>query len=147
MKFIDSLYFLFRQPKIVLIPILLDVLLTLLVTTGALWGFTIFDSFEFTIGNPIQPFQPTGTYPIWIPQISDLKVPAGFIHATLDYNVALSLIITAAFFVIKSFFMGGYLGGLKSALTEEETMIFREGRYYFKHFFYYISFSQSSCLY
>jgi hypothetical protein len=135
LKFIDSLVFLFRQPKIVLIPILLDVLITLLVTTGALWGFTIFDSLEFTIGTPIQPFQPTGTYPIWIPQISDLKVPTGFIHATLDYNVALSLIITAAFFVIKSFFMGGYLGGLKSALIEEETMIFREGRYYFKRFF------------
>ncbi|MCM3161708.1 hypothetical protein [Metabacillus litoralis] len=135
MKFIDSIFFLFRQPKIVLIPIFLDVLLTLFVTTGALWGFTIFDSIEFTIGNPIQPFQPTGTYPIWIPEISDLKVPAGFIHPTLDYNVVLSLIITAAFFVIRSFLMGAYLGSLKSALTEEKAIIFHEGRYYFKRFF------------
>ncbi|WP_166239042.1 hypothetical protein [Paenibacillus turpanensis] len=122
--------------RLVTLVLLVEVLITALAGLGLYYGFSIFPiSLPTATGGAAdsQAGGITATLPMYMPSLSDLKVPYTFLpSAKQEWGVA-ALFVSAALLGLQSFVRGMYLGGIKGwVLGRSAVPLIACGRMYFQ---------------
>ncbi|HIW34164.1 MAG TPA: hypothetical protein IAA29_15385 [Candidatus Paenibacillus intestinavium] len=122
--------------RLIVLVIAFEVLTTTLMMLGIYFGFSVFPNFEATLTSVDQAVQSSGfnaTIPLYMPTLSDLKVPYTQLQLGAATWGVLSVLMCAVMIVMQSFVRGMYLGGLKAAIQQDISVpLLACGRKFFK---------------
>ncbi|MCH1626604.1 hypothetical protein [Fredinandcohnia quinoae] len=132
MNLLHGLYNTILHPRLIIIPLLMNVLLTLLVVLGIYFGYSL---------SPFPPIQinhfigVNGTFPFWMPFLDDIHLPFKYSNNNaLSDNTLLSITAILLVLLLKSYALSMYLGSIKCFLIGPDNTysILKIGKYYFK---------------
>ncbi|WP_449536921.1 hypothetical protein [Ferdinandcohnia sp. Marseille-Q9671] len=130
MNFITGLYHTIFHPRLILIPLFINVILLFIGSLGVYIGFSLLPhpTMEF-------PLDMIAIFPIGLPLIEDVNFPYRFIQTTVTNNWLLSIIAGTFILLIKSYALGMYLGSMKSFLEGPDNTYsaLKIAAYYYKN--------------
>lgn len=122
--------------RLVVLVIALEVLVTIVVGLGVYYGFSVFpysQSAFTTLGSAEQTVMFSATLPLYMPSLTDIKIPYTFLQAGGQSWGITTFLMSAALVGLQSFVRGMYLGGLKGWIQHRKIVsLFASGRKYFK---------------
>ncbi|MFT4417283.1 hypothetical protein ACLM5H_25990 [Fredinandcohnia humi] len=132
MNFSKGLYHTFYHPRLLIIALLMNVIITFISVLGTYFGFTVYPSLE--IGEN-QRIDINATFPFWMPFLDDIRYPYHFLQEqAYNDNWLMSLLATVLILIVKSYALAMYLGSMKGFLqgTDNTYSILKIGSYFFK---------------
>ncbi|BBI35957.1 hypothetical protein [Cohnella abietis] len=121
--------------RLIVLVMVFEVLITALVGLGIYYGFSIFpysQSLVTTTGAAVQTVGFNATIPLYMPSLTDLKIPYTYLQAGAQVWGITAFIVSAAVMGLQSFIRGMYLGGLKGWVLNRKTVpLITYGRRYF----------------
>ncbi|QWU15584.1 hypothetical protein SAMN04487895_112133 [Paenibacillus sophorae] len=122
--------------RLIVLVLAFEVFITALVGLGIYVGFSVFPFSQMTITAPSAAAQTIGfhaTIPLYMPMLSDLKVPYTQLQAGKPVWGIAAILVSAAAMVAQSFVRGMYLGGIKGWVqSQAKVPLIKCGRRYFK---------------
>jgi hypothetical protein len=121
--------------RLIILVLVFEVLITATVGIGIYFGFSIFpfsQSPVTTTGIAIQTVGFNATIPLYMPSLTDLKIPYTYLQSgALSWGIA-AFLVSLAIIGLQSFVRGMYLGGLKGwVLNRKIVSLLPCGRRYF----------------
>ncbi|WP_047983227.1 hypothetical protein [Ornithinibacillus californiensis] len=129
-----------KQPVILIIPILLQVLISFGMGVMSLYGIGLYTFGNVQYGETSPDFHIQFTLPLFIPLITDIKQSLSFLPIYEGGSVVVTIVIGILYFAAISFAMAMYLGSMKKVLVPgslENHSILRVGYRYFGRLFLY----------
>ncbi|WP_018759417.1 hypothetical protein [Paenibacillus terrigena] len=121
--------------RLIVLVLAFEVLVTAVVGLGIYFGFSIFPYTQTplaTIGTAVQTFGISLTIPLYMPSLTDLKIPYSYLQTGPQAWGIMAFLVSAAVMGLQSFVRGMYLGGLKGwVLNRKAGPLFASGRRYF----------------
>ncbi|MGZ9585847.1 hypothetical protein [Paenibacillus marinisediminis] len=121
--------------RLIVLVMAFEVLITVLVGVGVYFGFSVFpytQSLLTTTGTAVQTAGITATIPLYMPSLTDLKIPYTYLQAGVQSWGITAFLVSAAVMGLQSFVRGMYLGGLKGWILNRKIVpLFACGRRYF----------------
>lgn len=134
MNFSAGLYHTIYHPRLIVIPLILNVILTFLGVIGAYFGISPI-SFPTVQIEESQAMGINATFPVWIPLLENLKFPIHFLQENpANSNWFISALITFLVLLLKSYAIGMYLGSMKGFMLGPDNTYstLKIGKFYFK---------------
>ncbi|MFS0865633.1 hypothetical protein [Fredinandcohnia sp. 179-A 10B2 NHS] len=134
MNFSAGMYHTIHHPRLIIIPLVVNVLLTFLGVIGTYFGIGPLAFPTVQVGES-QAMGINATFPFWIPLLEDLKFPYHFLQENpSNSNWIFSVLLTFIMILIKSYAIGMYLGSMKSFMLglDNTYSTLKIGKYYFK---------------
>lgn len=121
--------------RLIVLVMAFEVLVSVVVGLGIYFGFSVFPytpSTLTTTGTPVQTVGFTLTIPLYMPSLTDLKIPYTYLQAGEQSWGITSFLVSVAILGLQSFVRGMYLGGMKGwVLNRKIVPLFACGRRYF----------------
>ncbi|MFC5404723.1 hypothetical protein [Cohnella soli] len=121
--------------RLIVLVMVFEVFITAVVGLGIYFGFSIFpysQSPVTTTGAAVQTIGFNATIPLYMPSLTDLKIPYTYLQAGEQVWGITAFLVSAAVMGLQSFIRGMYLGGLKGWVLNRKTVpLITCGRRYF----------------
>ncbi|MBP1964195.1 hypothetical protein J2Z65_003418 [Paenibacillus aceris] len=119
--------------RLIVLVIMFEVLITAVAGLGVYFGFSIFPYFQSqATGSAVQTVGFNATIPLYMPSLSDLKIPYTYLQSGAQAWGITAFLVSATIIGLQSFVRGMYLGGLKSwVLNRKIVPLVTCGRRYF----------------
>lgn len=121
--------------RLIVLVMVFEVFVTTVVGLGIYFGFSVFPYIQSpltTIATDEHTAGFTATIPLYMPSLSDLKIPYTYFHAGAQAWGITAFLVSAAVMGLQSYVRGMYLGGLKGWVLNRKTVpLFACGRRYF----------------
>jgi hypothetical protein len=121
--------------RLIVLVMVIEVLITALVGLGIYFGFSVFPYSQSpltTTGSAVQTVGINATLPLYMPSLTDLKIPYTYLQAGAQAWGIAAFLVSAAVMGLQSFVRGMYLGGLKAWVLNRKTVpLITCGRTYF----------------
>ncbi|AIQ14593.1 hypothetical protein [Paenibacillus durus] len=122
--------------RLIVLVLAFEVFITAVVGLGIYVGFSVFPFSQMPVTASGAAAQTGGfhaTIPLYMPSLSDLKVPYTQLQAGKPVWGITAILVSAAVLVVQSFIRGMYLGGLKGWVQSQRAVpLIQCGRRYFK---------------
>lgn len=121
--------------RLIVLVMAFEVLITAVVGLGIYFGFSIFpysQSPVTTTGAAVQTVGFNATIPLYMPSLTDLKIPYTYLQVGAQAWGIVAFLVSAAVMGLQSFIRGMFLGGLKGWVQNRKTVsLITCGRKYF----------------
>ncbi|AHV99149.1 hypothetical protein [Paenibacillus sabinae] len=122
--------------RLIVLVLAFEVFISALVGLGIYVGFSVFPYAQLPVtvsGAAAQTSGFNATIPLYMPSLSDLKVPYTQLQAGKPVWGIAAILVSAAVLVVQSFIRGMYLGGIKGWVQSQRMVpLIQCGRRYFK---------------
>jgi hypothetical protein len=128
--------FMRTYPKLAMLVMLMDLLVTGMLGLGALFGYTVFPYILSGLVGKTEwlnsiPFR--APLPLWMPSIHDLNLSHTFLPLNNLQHLPLTMLASAVLIIVQSFIRGMYLGGISAVLQgDDHVALLSCGKYYFR---------------
>lgn len=121
--------------RLIVLVLLFEVFITAVVGLGIYFGFSIFPHSQTEITTTdaaVQTVRYSGTIPLYMPSLTELKIPYTYFQAGTQVWGIASFLVSVAVMGLQGFVRGMYLGGLKGwVLNRKRVPLIACGRRYF----------------
>ncbi|NJJ42118.1 hypothetical protein [Paenibacillus apii] len=122
--------------RLIVLVLVFEVFITAIVGLGIYVGLSVFPFSPMQVtasGSAAQTIGLNATIPLYMPSLSDLKIPYTQLQAGKPVWGIASILVSAAVMVVQSFLRGMYLGGIKGWVQSQRMVpLIQCGRRYFK---------------